>query len=82
MLRRIGVADDAEARALRCLRPCVGRRMDERPECSVQLLARAGNSQARPIDGGGSPGFGSLQWAFRLVQRAHDADEWRRVITA
>ena len=26
--------------------------------------------------------FGSLQRAFRLVQRAHDAKEWRRVITA
>ena len=26
--------------------------------------------------------FGSLQRAFRLVQRAHDAREWKRVITA
>lgn len=26
--------------------------------------------------------FGSLQRAFRLVQRAHDAEEWKRVITA
>ena len=26
--------------------------------------------------------FGSLQRAFRLVQRAHDAKEWKRVVTA
>ena len=26
--------------------------------------------------------FGSLRRAFRLVQRAHDAEEWKRVVTA